>query len=70
VRNVFLGYFFARAVSGERAARAAVLIVAVLIGLLLLSIGASTVDLFRQSFVRGIRDGLRRWDRAEHIHRQ
>jgi hypothetical protein len=70
MRNVILGYFLARTAVGSHAARTGVFVVVVLIGLLLLSIGASTLDLFGQSFLQGIRAGLRTWDRAEQIHRR
>jgi hypothetical protein len=70
MRNVILGYFFARTTVGERAARTGVLVVVVLVGLMLFSIGTSTLDLFGQSFLRGVRDGLRSWDHAEQTHRR
>jgi len=63
--NFFLGYFFARSVAGERAARAAVLIVILGIVILVVStIGNPTLALFRDSFMKGWRDGQRSWDHA------
>lgn len=70
MRNVILGYFFARTTVGERAARNGVLVVVVLVGLMLFSIGTSTLDLFGQSFLRGVRDGLRSWDHVEQTYRR
>jgi hypothetical protein len=70
MRNVILGYLFTRTAFGDRAARAGVLVVAVLIGLLLFSIGTSTLDLFGRFFLRGVREGLRNWDRAEQTYRR
>jgi hypothetical protein len=65
MRDVILGYLFTRTAFGDRAARAGVLVVTALVVLLLFSIGASTLDLFGRAFLRGVRDGLRSWDRAE-----
>lgn len=70
MRGVILGYLFARTAFGDRAARTGMLVVAVLIGLLLFSIGASTLDHFGSAFLRGVHDGLRSWDRAEQTYRQ
>ena len=70
MRSVILGYLFARTALGDRAARTGVLVVVVLVGLLLFSIGTSTLDLFGQSFIRGVREGLRSWDRAEQTYRR
>jgi hypothetical protein len=67
--NFFLGYFFARSVAGERVARAAVLIVILGIVVLVIStIGSSTLTLFRDSFIRGWRDGQRSWEHARQTH--
>jgi hypothetical protein len=70
MRNVILGYFFARTTVGERAARTGLLIVVVLVGLMLFSIGASTLHLFGRAFLRGVHDGVRSWYRAEQTYRR
>jgi hypothetical protein len=70
MRNVILGYFFARTAVGERASRVGVLVVAMLVGLLLLSIGASTLDLFGSAFLRGVHDGMQSRNRAEQTYRR
>jgi hypothetical protein len=63
--NFFLGYFFARSVAGERAARTAVLIVILGIVILVIStVGNPTLALFRDSFMKGWRDGQRSWNRT------
>jgi hypothetical protein len=69
MRNAILGYLFARATVGERAARTGALVVALLIGLLLLSALASNLDIFARPFFQGVKDGLRSWDQAEQAHR-
>jgi hypothetical protein len=67
--NFFLGYFFARSIAGERAARAAVLIVILGIVILVIStIGSPTLAVFRDSFLKGWRDGQRSWDHARQTH--
>jgi hypothetical protein len=70
MRNVILGYLFARTAVGERPARVGVMVVAAVVGLLVLSIGASNIDFFGQAFLRGVREGLRSWDRAEQMYRR
>jgi len=70
MRDVILGYLFARTTVGERAARSGVLVVVVLVGLMLFSIRTSTLDLFGRAFLRGVRDGLRSWDQVEQTYRR
>lgn len=70
MRSVIFGYLFARTAFGDRAARTGILVVAVLIGLLLFSIGPSTLDLFGSAFLQGVHDGLRSWDHAERAYHQ
>ena len=70
MRNVILSYFFARTTVGDRAARTGVLVVVVLVGLMLFSIGASTLHLFGRAFLQGVHDGVRSWDRAEETYRR
>jgi hypothetical protein len=62
--NFFLGYFL-RGVAGERAARTGVLIVILGIVILVISmIGSPRQALFRDSLIKGWRDGQRSWDHA------
>ena len=62
MRNVLLGYFFTRALVGDRTARTGPLIVILVAGLFLLSLSGSIFDLFAKSFFKGVQDGLRKWE--------
>ncbi len=67
MRNFFFGYFFTRALVGDRAARTGALIVILGTGLFLLSLSGSLFDLFAKSFLKGVQDGLRRWEHPHQI---
>lgn len=62
--NFLLGYFFTRSMVGERAARTGALIVILGAGLFLLSLSGSLFDLFAKSFLKGVEDGLRKWEQV------
>lgn len=65
--NFLLGYLFTRSLVGERAARTGALIVILGVLLFVFALGASFFDLFEKSFLRGVQDGLRKWEHPHQI---
>ena len=62
--NVLVGYLFARSVVGERAAKTGFLIVMICIIFILLALALSFFDIFSSSFIKGVREGVRQWERV------
>jgi hypothetical protein len=65
--NFLLGYFFTRSLVGDRAARTGAIIVILGASLLLLALGGPLLDLFAKSFLKGVQDGLHKWEHPHQI---